>query len=120
MLALLFVLSLCACADEPGEGAAPASDASRPAASVAEDDDPGQPKSSGSPNERYDEAKAVCGRQPPKRVATDLGMETDNPLQIAKRYARGYVPELQRSVFAGCLAGLRGQKGSALALPPGR
>ncbi len=108
LLALVFVLSLPACADDSSDGAETTSDPPRPAAK-AEDAASGQPRVSESPDEKYHEAKGVCGTEAPRQVAKGLGMETDNPLRIAKRYARGYVAKFQRSVFAGCLAGLRGQ-----------
>jgi hypothetical protein len=57
--------------------------------------------------QHYLDAKGICGAQPRRKVAADFHLPLGaHPFTVAERYARGYKPNLQAAVLAGCLAGL--------------
>jgi hypothetical protein len=67
----------------------------------------GAAKFRGVHRDNYENARAVCGAFPRRKVARDLGLDTSEPGAIAEAYAKGFRPAFRQANFEGCLDGLR-------------
>jgi hypothetical protein len=52
----------------------------------------------------FTEAAATCAVSTPERVARNVGSKSTDPKAIAKTLARGYLPELRKTAYKGCLS----------------
>jgi hypothetical protein len=53
--------------------------------------------------ENYRTAYFICGEFPIRKVASDLGIDSTDPVTVAKAYADEYKPEYRQAPFEGCL-----------------
>ena len=58
--------------------------------------------------ENYRTAYYICGKFSIKKVASDLGIHSTDPVTVAKKYADEYIPENRLAPFEGCLDALTG------------
>lgn len=57
----------------------------------------------------YEIAYQVCGAFPPEKIASDLGISSTDPVDIATAYAEGYTERFRQAGLDGCLDVLTGQ-----------
>jgi hypothetical protein len=118
LISLLALAPLSGCGDDgsnaAGGGAGGPEHQAAPPESEPEPDEQaatGAAKFTGQDRRNYDEANAVCGAFPPRKVASDLGLDVDvhtseGLVRIAEAYAADYGPSFRQAVFEGCLDGL--------------
>lgn len=68
-----------------------------------------QPKFTGVHAENYRTAHEVCGTFPPAKIASDLGVSSTNPADLARAYSEMKRPAFRQAPFEGCLDALLGR-----------
>jgi hypothetical protein len=118
LLTCVFALALLSgCGDDGsnetggGAGAEERAAPSEPEPETTEQAATGAARFTGQDRRNYDEANAVCGAFPPRKVASDLGLDVDvhtseGLVRIAEAYAADYGPSFRQAVLEGCLDGL--------------
>jgi hypothetical protein len=96
-------------ADEAGGGGKTAEE--RTAPPEAKPEPTGAAKFTGQDRRNYEDAKFICSGFPPRKLASDLGLDVDVHTseglgRIAEAYAADYRPNFRQAVFEGCLDGL--------------
>ena len=128
VLALLVALTLAACGEDEQAArtaspttaamteAPPSPEPPEPAAAEPlpepEPEPPAKPKPkprakfTGVHADNYRTAYRVCGAFPPAKIASDLGVPSTDPADLAQAYSEGKRPAFRQAPFEGCLDAL--------------